>query len=111
MYLEDVGRLVVVPEEEDPLGQARDLVVGALVADEVRGLRLEALQVQLVRVHRHAVPDQAQLELERDLVPGTLHPVCCSGIDVCPLVCFQSGAGELLRHVGIFLAGKNILIQ
>ena len=52
-YLQDVCGVVVVLEEEDPLLHARDPVGRALLRHEVARHRLERLQVQVDRVHRH----------------------------------------------------------
>ena len=52
-YLQDVGGVVVVLEEEHPLLHPRDPVRRALLRHEVARHRLERLQVQVDRVHRH----------------------------------------------------------
>ncbi len=38
-HLEDIGRFVVVFEQQDSLVQSREAVVGKLIADKVTGLQ------------------------------------------------------------------------
>ena len=67
-YLKDVGRVVVVLVDEEPLAEPRDAVAGELLGDEVAGQALQRLEGQLARVvDRHPVAREPQLELERDL--------------------------------------------
>lgn len=62
-------------EEEDPFWKACDFMVWTLVADKIRGHRFQRLEIQITRVNSHFIPNDAQLELEGDLVATALHVV------------------------------------
>lgn len=50
-------------------------MVWTLVADKIRGHRFQRLEIQITRVNSHFIPNDAQLELEGDLVATALHVV------------------------------------
>lgn len=76
-YLQNAGRRVVMSKEKDSLGQPGYSVLRMFITNEITGERFERFQVELVRVHADPVPNQAQLELEADLVATALHPFAC----------------------------------
>lgn len=73
LYLKNVRRGIIVSEQQNSLLQSRDSVLRQLFANEIARQRLQRLEIQLIRVHGHPIPDQSQLELKSDLMAAALH--------------------------------------
>ena len=66
--LQNVWRIVVVLEEHNTLWNPSHAMVRKLLSEEIDGHRLEAAEIEVIRVHRDSVLDETQLEMEGYLV-------------------------------------------